>query len=266
MGMYVLDLDLDFFIQGRVTGRSDARSNRPSDAEVQPQPHSEVSCFLEGACGLSKERRVPGQIVESHHELFPVLKHLIQTGRLTVPFELVHIDAHFDFGVGWRAASWKYILTELLLLPPEARANVRVGGSDGLNFTNHLSFCLACRWLHSIQFVLHEEWYDDLPKFYMEEFGPDSFAPPIRSRANHDFNLRMRRIDASAIEGISNPSTIAAAMIDCGEPVVPTRLITKETFQFHGTFDYMFLSRSPGYTPPEADALVPVFESYMREL
>jgi hypothetical protein len=95
--MTVLDIDLDFFLQQRVTG---PRRRRPSCKDIAPWAASAVEKFLVQQCGLDSRKPLPGSIVKEHHELFDIWQHLIETGQLTVPFDLVHIDAHADVGMG----------------------------------------------------------------------------------------------------------------------------------------------------------------------
>ena len=47
---------------------------------------------------------------------------------------------------------------------------------------------------------------------------------------------------------------------------VPIKILPWHKFRTSETFDYMSLSRSPSFTPPESDALIPVVEGYMRKI
>jgi hypothetical protein len=47
---------------------------------------------------------------------------------------------------------------------------------------------------------------------------------------------------------------------------VPFEILPWHKFRTSKRFDYMALSRSPNFTPPESDALVPVIEEYMTQI
>jgi len=47
---------------------------------------------------------------------------------------------------------------------------------------------------------------------------------------------------------------------------VPFKALPWQKFKTSETFDYMALSRSPDFTPPESDSLVSVVEEYMRQI
>lgn len=47
------------------------------------------------------------------------------------------------------------------------------------------------------------------------------------------------------------------------EPEVPFEAVSPDDFRDDGDFDFIVLSRSPGFTPPESDFLVPVISRYI---
>lgn len=76
-------------------------------------PLGKVKDFLTKQCGLIEGQRLPGAIVTFHHEMFGRWGQLIATERMTVPFQVIHVDSHADMGMG--DASAGYIMGELLL-------------------------------------------------------------------------------------------------------------------------------------------------------
>lgn len=77
----VLDLDLDFFLEGVVHFPPDSERRDPS--ECPPLPVGEVLSFLRERCRL--DRPIPGFVVEHHHELFSLWRAAIEAGQLVPP-------------------------------------------------------------------------------------------------------------------------------------------------------------------------------------
>ena len=108
--MRILDLDLDFFV--RPVHNWMPSEERLSESEYTCASPDEVEAFLEQQCGLSKTDRIPGRLCEEHVEAFDTWSEWIAAGTLTTPFEVVHVDAHADMGLG--DSSYIYLLDELL--------------------------------------------------------------------------------------------------------------------------------------------------------
>ena len=120
--MNILDIDLDFFLDGRenfATDSGDVRADR-----LNPWEKERVINFIENELRLSTEIKVPGCGVTSHHEVYFELKKLIEGSHLTTPFDVYHIDAHADMGLG--DSSWgKKGRYPLLGLPMGLKCNAR---------------------------------------------------------------------------------------------------------------------------------------------
>ncbi len=68
--------------------------------------------------------------------------------------------------------------------------------------------------------------------------------------------LRLTSCAAKLTEGINGP-----------DPVIPYRVYPEAfAFRAEGPFDFMTVAVSPRYAPAEADALLPVLTSYMRQI
>ena len=59
-----------------------------------------IRSFLENNLGLSKDRRIEGRIVCGHNEAWFFWEELLADGKLSDPFEVVHVDSHADLGLG----------------------------------------------------------------------------------------------------------------------------------------------------------------------
>ena len=81
-----------------------------------------------------------------------------------------------------------------------------------------------------------------------------------------DFDLWSRRIQlkqyppGTPFEAIQDGSIPPSAL----EPDLPFRLVGGDDLAGEGPFDWIYLTQSPDYTPPEADRLIPLIEEYMR--
>jgi hypothetical protein len=69
--------------------------------------------------------------------------------------------------------------------------------------------------------------------------------------------VRERKRDKPPLEGFNRAAPGSG---------VPFKVLSWHNFRTSETFDYMVLSTSPAFTPPESDALVPVVEEYMRQI
>lgn len=240
--MRVLDIDLDFFLDGVAHWRPgeerlDSRDYRPWSAEV-------AFAFIEDQCGVTN--RLPGSVVEHHDEVLARWAQALASQRLRAPFHVTHIDGHADLGLG--DAGYAYILTDLLRVPEEERPAV----TDQSKVTegNFLAFAVAYRWLSDISYVFPDGGGDDIPWPLMQDF--DSSAANIELKAVDDVNDLFR--DPGAVEILST------------EPAVPLRRMPFRNFCADEPYNHIYLCRSPGYTPVESDALFDaVRERYVDE-
>jgi hypothetical protein len=234
--MRFLDLDLDFFLNDNAY-RSESDSGRLG-AEYKPWSVSRVRHFLEERCSLSHDTPIPGRTIESHDEVLDFWRTLIESGGLRVPFEVIHIDAHPDLSV----RGGLYLTSGLLYIDSERGLAILRG--EHVYSGNYLTFAIAYGWLASLVWVPLRKTLKDLPKRYGDA-GHALMQP--KNRKNGRLPVRC----LSAVEWRSG---------------VPFRILSWYKFRTSETFDYMALSRSPNFTPPESDALVPVVEGYMRQI
>jgi hypothetical protein len=251
----VLDLDLDFFLYG-TAHYVDSAESRLDAEEYPPWPLDDVVAFLAEQCLLTERR--PGFVVEHHNEIFYRWGEALEGGRMTAPLEVVHVDAHADLGVG--DASYAYVMSELAFEPienrygilktrrPHSREEMLDLGSHAISDGNWLMFALACGWLSGLTYVTNScaECSDgarpgDLMFFLMQGFD---------MQADH---LQVVGTREDFIGRVGGPK-----VIEHRDPAVPFATRVRREYQAPEPFDVVCLTRSPEYTPVEAD---PIFDA-----
>lgn len=245
---YILDLDLDFFLSDIAHWPS---GDRLDAIDFVPWSESRVRRFLEKQCGLSVEKPIPGKVVKTHDEVFKHWRAKISAGEWEAPFSVTHIDAHADLGLG--DSSYIYLLGELLGLPSSRRTNPREGTS-GLNEGSYLAFALACEWIDELVYVYHcsLDRPEDLPAFYFNDCNPETGAIQLKQYRPEEIRAA---VDAMRFPGDLVPVRVL-------DPV-PFHAESGSAFKDDRGFDFVYLSKSPAYTPPESDGLVSVITEYM---
>lgn len=250
--MRVLDIDLDFFLNDIAIFRSDY-GKRLNEYEYFPWSEKDVIYFLENQCGLSTNNKVKGRIIVHHHEAFLFWRELIQKGMLQTPFDVTHIDAHADLGLG--DASWVYIMQNLLYRPLDKRIypdKFRYRWKYyKFTFTNYLAFAIGCRWINSLQFVTHPKWENDLPNMIFKEFTEESGIIQLKK---YDKKINLGQYDSEDLKSIK-PLSI--------EPEVPFFLVPSEEFTNNEKISFVNICQSPGYTPKTADKLIDLISKYI---
>ncbi|MGD1120044.1 MAG: UPF0489 family protein [Dehalococcoidales bacterium] len=230
--MRILDLDLDFFLNDNAY--SSGHESGRLGPEYKPWSVLKVKHFLEQRCSLSPDAPVSGRTVASHDGVLDFWRQLVKTGKLNTPFEVIHVDAHPDLWTG----DVLYLTSGLLYLEPEsglAKLKQKL-----IHAGNYLTFAIASGWIDSLVWV------------------------PLRQ---HPKNRPAWDADArSILSQLKKPQLKTAHALPAGEKGrgVPFQVIPWQKFKVGGTFDYIALSRSPQFTPPESDALVPIIEGYMK--
>lgn len=234
----ILDLDLDFFVDGVAHDRA-ADAGRLDGEDYPPWSTADALAFLKDGCNLTK--KLPGFVVEHHGELFPLWRDAIAAGKLTPPFEVVHVDAHADLGLG--DSSYVYLLTSLLFEEPEDRSFPTVGDS-GLNDGSWLTFAVASRWINNLTYVYNGEGprASDIHPYVMEGF------------VTHGAHIELAAMDRAELDKVMHMSS-TPPVVHHLEPKVPFRSVPWRTFQAAGEFDVVCLARSPSFTPAESDIL-----------
>ena len=244
----ILDLDLDFFLD-RIKHHGSDRGRRPAIRDFVPWSESQVRLLLERQCHLSTQSPTRGKVVTHHDEVFWLWRTLIETGQIRAPFEVVHVDAHADLGMG--DAGYVYIMTNLLHKPLRERQSPN---RKEVKPSNFLAFAVACRWVSRIKFVLHPKGGKDLPYIHFENFSTKSGHLQLKECAYEEFRTHLFRGDLYNI----SPQKL--------EPRVPLETVTCQEYNADQPFSFVFLAQSPGFTPETADALIPIIKEYISEI
>jgi len=242
--MRILDIDLDFFLDQNLVLKSD--NGRLPDDMYEPWSCGAVKYFLDKNCGL-EGKKIQGRIVNKHHEALFFWEELIISGKLRYPFEIVHIDAHADMGMG--DIAYLYIINQLLHLPVYERSKY---DSSQLKEGNYIAFALALGFISRLINVIHPGCRDDIMWLYMKDYHPNSGEIEMKAMKN-----------LSAIQLLRNPKSFN---VIASEPIVRFSRIPYTEFHDKGNFDFIVLSQSPQYTPKSADALVPIINTYIENI
>ncbi len=251
--MRILDLDLDFFQEGRATHISFDEVRRDPD-EYPPWLLEDALAFVETQCLVTD--KLPGLAVEHHAELFHHFGEWIENGTLTSSFELVHVDAHADLGLG--DSGYDYILAELAFAPLAERYKaLKEGvpalpeafcerGADALNDANWLAFAVACGWLSELTYVFNGigPAPGDLLRYLMKDFDVESDHLQVHAIERGELRDSLMRIGPPRVER--------------ADPAIPFAAIPWRDYQATRPFDVVCLTRSPAYTSSTAD---PIFDT-----
>lgn len=235
--MWVLDLDLDFFLSDCCPLAE--KGKRPVADAATPWTEAAVVSFLENALGLDPSHPIPGRITETHDGALSFWKAGMDAGTLSRPFSVVHVDAHADLGIGKPGPG--FVLNNVLGIPPKERDDfARYYAQKQLDEANYLLFALAFRWIDALTLVRAPFSRPDLPPFC--ERDGEGYRP-----------IRLRSFVSSLFEASYG-----------AEPTIPLAVYNDpEAVHLCEPFACMNLAISPRYAPKEADALVPAIARYM---
>ena len=249
----VLDIDLDLFVSNPVFRLED--SGRADDSRTEPWTEPALRAFLENQCHLSTERPMPGRVGCHHDEAYDFWAQLIRSDQLTAPFDVVHADAHSD--LGWGPAGWTHLLVDHLACSVEDR-HPPVRGDRHLHYGNYLAYAVANRWISAITWVYHEKQRAESFDILFRNFDSASGfleLPYCREAALSTW-----------IGNRGRPKTNGAIGCEKREPPVPFRMVPSSDYNARRQFDFIFVAKSPGYTPPQSDKLIPILEEYIEAI
>ena len=241
--MRVLDIDLDFFLAD--TCPLAEPGCRPCLKGHEPWEKAETRRFLEEKLKLDSKHPIPGRVFETHDGALRFWNGLIGAGKLSVPFEVAHVDAHSDLGIG--ALGPALVLNGALCQRTDVRCDIKHYCALGqLDEANYLLYALAFRWVSKLENLRNPKSRPDKPPEIVYE--RDASGVPTA--------LRLVPPLPELFEKLTGP-----------EPVVPYRQYDDaQSYVPAGTFDYMSLAISPRYSPKEVDALIEVLSEYMQPL
>ena len=242
----VLDIDLDFFLD-RILYADDEPRGRPSNEEYRVDATDVAMDYLRKQCGLNQP--VPGAACNHHREVWFHWRRMLKAGKLRAPFEVIHIDAHADMGLGNN--SCLYIAEELLAQPVEKRRPPTGRENWHVSDCNFIAYALAQRWIGKFTYVTHPQWQDDVQWLHMKDFSTTSGF------------VQMKRFEPGFTEELSDFLDVKRLPFEA-EPDIPMQVISRPNFQSETPPDFIFLSHSPNYTPPAADALFDRMKELIR--
>ena len=267
--MKILDLDMDYFMEMVATNISFDKIERLSEDEFGGSvwTDSRVRQFLEQNLGLSKQNKLPGRIVAHHNESLFFWEELVSKEKLTVPFEVVHIDSHADLGLGCPTST--FLQSAFLNLPIETRKRIRNyefnWNTQKISIGDYLLWGIAYRMFSKITYCSNPKGdnndycWNTLKDFHEELIG----KKPVSNYIQLTFNKDMELPEYDSTEAYKKAYLKGAIK----EPEVELRIIpTIEDVKYNGDFDYVVLAQSPNYTPASADFIIDVFKEYIIEI
>lgn len=260
----ILDLDLDVFSWPIVHWPQG--DGRPADSDHVIATGGDVQFFLEQQCSLSPSKKILGQEFTNHDEAFVVWRRWIREGNLVPPFDVIHVDAHADMGMG--DSGYVYLLSDLLALPPDRRYEPRQA-YDAMNAGNYLMFAVANRWINSLTYVFpwRQPWACNWKSGFDETikpFGGDGAPGDLMVMHFRDGDWKTKLIELkhctkealNACLGRRNLQPVIAT-----EPPVPFDFTPVRDFR-STNLTHLVVAQSPKYAPPSADALLPIIRDY----
>lgn len=269
--MRILDLDMDYFMTEVANNVPETSTDRLEEEFYRDAVWSRerVVDFIENHLGLSRDRKIPGRIVEGHNGALFFWKELIASDKLSIPFEVVHVDSHADLGLGTDSPT--FIGQHLLRWPveerPEHSQHTNCFGRDcAEGIADYLLFAIAYRWINRLTYCGNPaETPNDYDVHTMKDFEEEAiFDKPVDNTIQLLFNPTMDCPHRYSSEPDEIRAYIEASK---KEPEIPFRIIpTIEDVNFDGGFDYVVFAQSPNYTPKSADFILDVIKEYIVEI
>lgn len=238
----ILDIDLDFFLEDCCDLA--LPGERPDVRDHEPWEEKRVCSFLEDNCGLNSNKPIPGRIFETHDSALCFWAELIDSGFITPPFHVTHVDAHSDLGIGKPGPG--FVLNNVISMKPYMRPDIkRYYEMHQLDEANYLLFAIAFRFISSLDNIRNPKSRPDIPAFaYKNELGSDYTHIQLSSFASKLFEA-------------SNGK----------EPCIPFKVYDDyKAFKSEAEYDFISLAISPRYSPKEADALIEPISRYIRNI
>ena len=263
--MKVLDLDMDYFME-HIACIPFSVSDRLDEDNYGDTVWSEerVRNFLENNLGLSKKNKIPGRVVVGHNESLFFWEELLEQGKLTDPFEVVHVDSHADLGLG--CSSSDFLQSAFLTLPVETRRRIRDDDEGvGISIGDYLLWAVAYKMISKITYCANPNGdKNDYVWDTLKDFKDDMiWDKPISNYIQLKYNSQMEWPKYNDSKGYKKKYMLGAIK----DPEVELKIIpTIEDVKFQGDFDYAVIAQSPNYTPASADFILDIFREYIVEI
>jgi hypothetical protein len=229
----VIDLDLDLFVHPTILGGRDCAEHALSE-EHQASPMATIECFLHHQLKLQPSPPTPGLLFDYHVQSYEEWRKLIISGRLKIPFEVIHVDAHDDLLSGFEVT---YLLEEWIKEPDKIKKR-----PERLTSANYLGFAVVNGWVGSLTWVHRPESQGVGQRWLFKDFTaesgllqPKEFVPGGIARSSEEGRIR------------------APAGIFESRGEIPFVEFDFPYYEIERKADFLFVARSPSYTPKELD-------------
>lgn len=250
----VLDLDLDFFLNGAAhyVQKSDKRL---SDDEYRPWTDKQVRDYLEKHLKLRTDKKIPAILCVNHDEVLYHCEKLICEKWVAAPFDLVHVDAHADMGMG--SDAWVEIL-ELASNGELVKRQFRTNCFEKADYDNYVSYMLLLRMLASLTYVYNADGGDDVFSGFLCD-GGKKIGVPVWPGNEEGFEQTKKQWLSDVMSSMHDYQRGDGDL----EPVVPFEEICADAYCESGKYDWAFLAQSPNFTPKASDRLISVVGDYL---
>lgn len=256
--MKILDIDMDYFLY-------EVPSCIPSDCKTRldddyiPWGKEVVIKFMEKRLGLSKEKKIPGKIVQHHNEALYYWRDLVKKSKLQTPFDVIHVDSHADLGLGF--SSWTFIFEKLLGLEVEKRCDIENYKTIFDKYSlpgigDYLLFALSFRWISKLTYICNPT---ESGNDYLLYILKDCKEP--NNKIQLPYNNKYKASDLN--DSYDRDRYLKSATL---EPEVEFEIINKvKDINYNGDFDFITFCISPNYTPKSADFIIDIIKEYIIE-
>ena len=243
--MNILDLDLDFFQNGRIT-----QCFGSNIGNVTAWSQSDVIDYIENNLNLKGKKR-PGRIFLKHDKAFFFWRDLISKNKLQFPFHIDHVDAHSDLCIGYGNPDWVPFMNQYMNQYYANRQNFPL---SGMNEGNYLCYAIAKKWISSLNFI-----FNDTDKTYN---GQD-YSHLIMENFDTNGNKIQLRGFVNLIGSETDCPVDMKRKIKNTDPPVPFCRIPGSQFRSNIDYDFVNLSISPQYIDKKSIKHVKVFARYI---
>lgn len=266
--MRVLDLDMDYFMN-KIANTPFSYKGRLDEEDYGDSVWSadKVRQFLEQNLGLSKTHKIPGRIVSGHNEALFFWEELINSKKLSDPFDVVHVDSHADLGLG--QASWSFLQSAFLTLPIDSRRKISeyefCDKMRSISIGDYLLWAVAYRMVSSITYCANPHGdKDDYVLGTLKDFHEELiWNQPVKNYIQLKYNKTMEMPKNNSSD-LYKKEYLEGAIKD---PEVELLIIpTIDAVRFAGDLDYVVMAQSPNYTPASADFIMDIFREYIEEI
>jgi UPF0489 domain len=219
----VLDIDFDFCVRPTLDRGFDDRREQPKDMRLWLTPDRFTGWLA------SRELLMPESFagaVRSHEQVLPIWLDLMRSGRLCVPFTVLHIDAHPDMMDLDPEAEG---LVSALPCPVESVLKLAKSG-------DYLQYAVRLGWVRRIEMLF-----------------PDDEEERISALASGSVEMASRVVKKPVISIGPGSRGGAEVTVRIGEVALSLGLHTRASLPFVPPPVATVLAHSPQFVPPHAD-------------